>query len=286
MDYINISDLNVSLTEAHLSALIPILAFWVSATAYEVIDHYNLLPQYRLPVASQTQKKEKKESPFNPSKSQVIRHVLFLHSIQILLEVGVDCLGIGVGEEGEEEKAWSLNSIWRYQHSTDDSLRSTLSHGAVLLARQLLALIVIDTWVFWMHYTMHKVPWLYRNIHSAHHKIDIPYAYAAMYNSFAEAVLIDMLGCLLSQILLDLSSREAIFLFTFATMKVVDDHSGYAIPWAPGAIFGKMTGCDGAWHDVHHKSWGRGRNFANYFGGWDWVMGTAYIPGDGKTKTL
>lgn len=33
---------------------------------------------------------------------------------------------------------------------------------AYLAARQFLALIILDSWVFWTHYLEHTVPWLYR----------------------------------------------------------------------------------------------------------------------------
>lgn len=44
--------------------------------------------------------------------------------------------------------------------------------------------------------------------------------------------------------------------FTLSTLKTVDDHCGYQLPWDIVQWFGKMTGNDVVYHNVHHQSWG------------------------------
>ena len=41
--------------------------------------------------------------------------------------------------------------------------------------------------------------------------------------------------------------------FTFSTLKTVDDHCGYAVPWDP---FQKLFRNNAEYHDIHH--WGKG----------------------------
>lgn len=64
------------------------------------------------------------------------------------------------------------------------------------------------------------------------------------------------MSCVLAQTIVGLSNREAIVLFTFATVKQVDDHSGYCLPWSPFAIYGRLTGASGVYHGIHHQRWG------------------------------
>jgi sphinganine C4-monooxygenase len=80
---------------------------------------------------------------------------------------------------------------------------------------------------------MHEVPFLYRNFHSHHHRLYVPYAFGALYNHPAEGFVLDIGGALLAETLAGMTVRQSMLLFAFSSLKTVDDHSGYRIWWDP-----------------------------------------------------
>ena len=50
-----------------------------------------------------------------------------------------------------------------------------------------------------------------------------------------------------------MNSRQGTYFFTGSTIKTVDDHCGYALPWDP---LQRLTGNNAAYHDIHHQSFG------------------------------
>jgi sphinganine C4-monooxygenase len=92
---------------------------------------------------------------------------------------------------------------------------------------------VIDTWQFFLHKAMHEVPYLYRNFHSHHHRLYVPYAFGALYNHPVEGFLLDSVGAALAEAVAGMTVRQTILLFGFSSAKTVDDHSGYRIWWDP-----------------------------------------------------
>jgi sphinganine C4-monooxygenase len=79
-----------------------------------------------------------------------------------------------------------------------------------------------------------------------------------------------------------MTPRQAIIFFTFSTIKTVDDHCGYALPWDP---LQHITGNNAAYHDIHHQSWGIKTNFSQpFFTIWDGWMGTMWKGGDVKLR--
>ena len=66
--------------------------------------------------------------------------------------------------------------------------------------------------------------------------------------------------------------------FTGSTIKTVDDHCGYALPWDP---LQRITSNNAGYHDVHHQSWGIKTNFSQpFFTFWDRWLGTVWTGGD------
>ena len=89
--------------------------------------------------------------------------------------------------------------------------------------------------------------------HSRHHRLYVPYAFGALYNHPFEGFLLDTLGAGIAFKLTGMSTRQAMWFFTGSTLKTVDDHSGYALPWDPLQF---ITSNNAAYHDIHHQSWG------------------------------
>lgn len=63
----------------------------------------------------------------------------------------------------------------------------------------------------------------------------------------------DTIGAGLGYKLSGMGTRGAMVFFGFSTMKTVDDHCGYSLPWDP---LQKMFWNNAGYHDIHHQSWG------------------------------
>lgn len=146
----------------------------------------------------------------------------------------------------------------------------------VVLARQFFtAMVVLDTWQYFMHRYMHHNKFLYRHVHSQHHRLVVPYAFGALYNHPLEGLILDTIGGALSFLISGMSPRASIFFFSFATIKTVDDHCGLLLPGNPFHIFFRNNS---AYHDVHHQLYGTKYNFSQpFFVTWDKILGT-YLP--------
>ncbi|KAI0506990.1 hypothetical protein KFK09_013108 [Dendrobium nobile] len=146
---------------------------------------------------------------------------------------------------------------------------------AVQVIQIFIAMIVMDTWQYFVHRYMHQNKFLYRHIHSQHHKLVVPYAIGALYNHPLEGLLLDTFGGAISFLISGMTAQTAVFFFCFAVMKTVDDHCGL---WLPGNIFHIFFQNNTAYHDVHHQLQGAKYNYSQpFFSIWDRVMGT-YMP--------
>jgi sphinganine C4-monooxygenase len=91
---------------------------------------------------------------------------------------------------------------------------------------------------------------LYRNIHSVHHRISVPYAFGALYSHPIETFVVDTLSDFAAMSCARLTTRQTIFFFTFAALKAVDDHCGYMFPFDP---LQHISGNNSDYHDIHHQ---------------------------------
>ncbi|KAI9764777.1 MAG: hypothetical protein M1840_008046 [Geoglossum simile] len=145
-----------------------------------------------------------------------------------------------------------------------------------------LAVFFMDTWQYFLHRAMHSNLWLYRTFHSRHHRLYVPYAFGALYNHPFEGFLLDTMGASIAFKLAGLTTRQGMWFFTCSTIKTVDDHCGYALPWDP---LQHLTGNNAAYHDIHHQSWGIKANFSQpFFTFWDRILGTTWTGGDVSAK--
>ena len=81
----------------------------------------------------------------------------------------------------------------------------------------------------------------------------MPYAFGALYNHPVEGLLMDTIGAGLGYKLSGMRTRGAMIFFCFSTLKTVDDHCGYSLPWDP---LQKLFWNNARYHDVHHQTWG------------------------------
>jgi sphinganine C4-monooxygenase len=138
----------------------------------------------------------------------------------------------------------------------------------------LLAIVIVDTWQYFLHRAMHMNKWLYTTFHSRHHRLYVPYAFGALYNHPFEGFLLDTLGAAIAFKVAGMTARQGMVFFTASTIKTVDDHSGYTLPWDP---LQHITSNNAGYHDIHHQSWGIKTNFSQpFFTFWDRFLGTVW----------
>ncbi|KAJ0038422.1 hypothetical protein Pint_22747 [Pistacia integerrima] len=230
-----------------LGTFVPIIVYWLYSGLYVVVGSFDKLQNYRLhPRQDEDQKNL-------VSKLDVVKGVLLQQFIQAIVAI-------------------LLFSVTGSDASASANKQSSLSS----LVRQFItAMLVMDTWQYFMHRYMHHNKFLYRHIHSLHHRLVVPYAFGALYNHPIEGLLNDTIGGALSFLLSGMSPRASIFFFSFATIKTVDDHCGL---WLPGNLFQFFFRNNTAYHDVHHQLYGSKYNFAQpFFVMWDRILGT-YMP--------
>lgn len=97
---------------------------------------------------------------------------------------------------------------------------------------------------------MHVNKFLYKNFHSWHHRLYVPYAFGSLYNHPVEGFILDTLGAAMAEWLTGMSARQAMLLFTVSTFKTVDDHCGYRLPFDPLQF---ITSNNADYHDIHHQ---------------------------------
>uniref|UniRef100_A0A7N0UE30 Fatty acid hydroxylase domain-containing protein n=1 Tax=Kalanchoe fedtschenkoi TaxID=63787 RepID=A0A7N0UE30_KALFE len=223
-----------------LGTVVPLVVYWVYSGLYVMMGS---LDDYRL-------HSRKDEDDKNlVTKSAVVKGVL----LQQVFQAAV--------------------AIMLFAITGSDSEASAAPTSIFSLARQFfIAMLVMDTWQYFMHRYMHHNKFLYRHIHSLHHRLVVPYAFGALYNHPIEGLLNDTIGGALSFLLSGMSPRTSIFFFSFATIKTVDDHCGL---WLPGNLFHVFFRNNTAYHDVHHQLYGSKYNFSQpFFVMWDKILGT------------
>jgi sphinganine C4-monooxygenase len=226
-----------------LGTFVPIVLYWVYSGIYVILGS---METYRL-----HSKKEEDEKNLALKKDVVIG-VIFQQAVQAIVAI---ILFSVTGNSGSTQP----------QHTS-----------LIVLGRQFfIAMMVLDTWQYFVHRYMHHNKFLYKHIHSHHHRLVAPYAFGALYNHPLEGVLLDTVGGALAFLISGMSPRASIFFFSFATIKTVDDHCGL---WLPGNPFQILFKNNTAYHDIHHQLYGAKYNFSQpFFVMWDRILGT-YLP--------
>ena len=235
----------LEISDELLGTVAPIVVYWVYSGIYVLLGS---LDDYRL-----HSRKDEDEKNLVP-KRDVVKGVLLQQAVQAVI----------------------ATILFAVTGSDPDPAQAEQTTSFIVLATQfLVAMMVLDTWQYFMHRYMHQNKFLYRHIHSQHHRLVVPYAYGALYNHPLEGLLLDTVGGALSFLVSGMSPRTSIFFFSFATLKTVDDHCGL---WLPGNPFHFVFGNNSAYHDIHHQLYGNKYNFSQpFFVMWDKILGT-YMP--------
>jgi sphinganine C4-monooxygenase len=274
--YSHKASLFASFPDQYLALASPIFAYWSLSLIFHGLDisGWKWLERYRIHESSEVKARN------IATRSQVVWAVLLQQVIQTLLGLlwlsdgpkavnhvqnmqGISTklgplfkwsMGVTKGEEVMDD--WVYFVYWWgipiFQFLTAMYVSSYGVYSACTMYSQSLSVrFFIDTWQYFLHRLMHTNKFLYRQFHSWHHRLYVPYAFGSLYNHPVEGFVLDTLGAALAEMLTGMSTRQATMLFTFSTLKTVDDHCGYNLPFDPLQLFGNNAD----YHDIHHQVW-------------------------------
>ncbi|CAL0315178.1 unnamed protein product [Lupinus luteus] len=236
--------MDLGISDELLGTFAPIVVYWIYSGIYVVLGLFS--ENYRL------HSKQDEDEKNLVSKFDVVKGVLLQQVVQAVV------------------------ATLLFMVTGNDSQDTNQNASLLVSARQFITgMLVMDTWQYFMHRYMHHNKFLYKHIHSRHHRLIVPYSFGAMYNHPVEGLLLDTIGGALSFLISGMSPRASIFFFSFATMKTVDDHCGL---WLPGNLFHIFFNNNSAYHDIHHQLYGNKYNYSQpFFVMWDRILGT-YMP--------
>lgn len=229
-------------SDESMGTFAPIVVYWLYAGFYQLLPP---LDNYRLHT-----KKEEDDKNLVPLPS-VVRGVLLQQAVQAVV----------------------AHLLFLVTSGTSSSVNEIVQPSvAVQLVQICVAMVVMDTWQYFVHRYMHQNKFLYRHVHSQHHRLIVPYAIGALYNHPLEGLLLDTVGGAISFLVAGMTARTAVYFFCFAVIKTVDDHCGL---WLPGNIFHLLFQNNTAYHDIHHQIQGLKYNYSQpFFPIWDKLLGT------------
>jgi len=269
------------LSDKSLSLLAPVIAYWAYSLLFHALDCSNWLwlDRYRIHESAEVQAKNR------ATQWEVVKAVILQQIFQTTLGV------LTIQPEGpidhiKEMRKLAPNVVYFVMKvlgreagqgllvARGAGIISFVYWWAIPIFQFVVALAVIDTWQYFLHRLFHVNKFLYKHVHSVHHRLYVPYAFGALYNHWFEGLLLDSLGATIAHGITRMTSRQTFLLFTFATLKTVDDHCGYALPFDPFQMFFPNNS---KYHDIHHRAWGIKTNFSQpFYVHWDVLFGTRY----------
>ena len=142
---------------------------------------------------------------------EVVRDVLIQQLGQII--VGVIVLRTEA-DERIPDHSLALRRLQSPPWNLPNLATAEIVYWVVLpVLRQVIAVFVLDAWEYWIHRLVHVNKFLYRHIHSRHHRLYVPYAYGALYNHPLEGLILDTVGTAIAmKVARSESSRGNVFL--------------------------------------------------------------------------
>ncbi|PQQ14140.1 sphinganine C4-monooxygenase 1-like [Prunus yedoensis var. nudiflora] len=160
-----------------LGIFVPIFIYWIYAGILAVLE--TAFPKYKIQTTEQQDEKNL------VSRSTVIKGVLVQQSLQAIIAALLFMLTGGANPH--------------HVHAAAHTAAGGGTGGATASACRYIiqfatAMLVMDTWQYFMHRYMHQNKFLYKYIHSHHHTLLAPYAFGALYNHPLEGLMFDTMG--------------------------------------------------------------------------------------------
>ncbi|KAJ7180514.1 fatty acid hydroxylase superfamily-domain-containing protein [Mycena filopes] len=269
-------------SDHYLALAAPVVAYWALSLTFHYLDtrDWKSLERYRIHPSTEVASRPR------VTRTAVIWTVIFQQVLQTAL--GFIWMEHTLVPDHSEKVALIARRLALVVGSREhpppilSDLAYTVYWWVIPLFQLFLGMAVMDTWQYFLHRGMHMNKFMYRHFHSWHHSIDAPYAFGAQYNHPVEAFLLDALGAVIAESVSRLSTRQAALLFAFATLKTVDDHCGYRLPFDPLQIISKNNA---DYHDIHHQKIGIKSNFSQpFFVHWDTLLGTEMTRQEMETR--
>ncbi|KAL6252816.1 Sphingolipid C4-hydroxylase sur2 [Rhinocladiella similis] len=294
--------------------LAPVIAYWVVSGFFHILDVFDLCAKYRLHTPAEVLKRNHVTrwevfrdvvlqqiiqtffglavAYFDPEETvgrEAYDVALWAYRLRqaqqyipsLLAVIGLDAQALGGKLHAYPQLASALcGGLYEPQTfaSWEVSTAKFIYWIGIPAVQFTVAILIVDTWQYFLHRAMHMNKFLYTTLHSRHHRLYVPYAYGALYNHPIEGFMLDTLGTGIAYLVTGMTIRQGMWFFTCSTIKTVDDHCGYAFPWDP---LQHVTSNNAAYHDVHHQSWGIKTNFSQpFFTFWDRLLNTAWTGGD------
>lgn len=141
--------------------------------------------------------------------------------------------------------------------------------AAWIVVGQVVLFTYLDDVLYWfLHRALHE-GWLYRRIHSVHHRVPTPCAITGHYMHPVEFVLTGLL-MLVGPLLLGVHVVTLYAWIAVRQLEAAEGHGGYQLPFS---LFHLLPGGHGArFHDAHHARFHG--NYSGFLGWFDGVTGT------------
>ncbi|KAG0362195.1 hypothetical protein BGZ54_008716 [Gamsiella multidivaricata] len=227
------------ISDQSLALLLPIIVYWT----YSLLFHWVSVQEFPWFEKYRIHTKEE-ETRNRVSLPEVIKAVV----IQQLLQTALGFIVVLADDSDvvfDDEFSLARYQTWITSLLSLAGLQSLVSLSIIKttaqvfyyclepLGRFTVAMTVLDTWQYFLHRLFHVVPFLYRHFHSRHHRLYVTYAFGALYNHPFEGFLMDSVGASLAFLVSGMGNRGAFAFFSFSTLKTLDDHCGYSLPFNP-----------------------------------------------------
>ncbi|KAJ7454161.1 fatty acid hydroxylase superfamily-domain-containing protein [Mycena latifolia] len=252
--------------DAHLALSAPVVVYWVASLAFHCLDTsgWAALGRYRIHAPAEVVSRN------HVARTAVIGNVLLNQLLQTAF--GVICLDAQNPSANHVEIVSQIARRLPFAHTYGCRAAYVIYWWANPLLQLLVAMVALDIWQYFVHRFLHTNKFMYQHVHSWHHRVYVPFAFASSYNHPLEGFLVDAIGSFIAQALARLNIRQAALLFSLAILKVVDDHGGYRFPFDPLQLLSQNNA---DFHDIHHQDFGMKFNFsAPFFVHWDELMST------------
>ena len=270
-----------------LSLALPVIVYWTASLVFHAFDVLRpaFTERYRLHPPAEVASRNR------VSMQRVIYMVILQHLIQsamgiVFVENTANVGGQRVDVDPQRDIAqWVgvlrvVNAYMRVPDMIVVRAAIALYWWGVPWLQFWFSCFLMDAWQYMLHRTMHEVRFLYRLLHSHHHRLYVPYAFGALYNHPLEGLLLDTLGAEFSRLGSFMTLRQTVVFFTLSTFKTVCDHGGYAFPWYFNPIHALFPN-NAEYHDVHHQIQGLRYNYSQpFFVHFDTLLGTRVDPSD------
>ncbi|KAJ6518649.1 sphingosine hydroxylase [Mycena sanguinolenta] len=251
--YSSKSSLVDGVPDHYLALAAPFVAYWALSLFFHYLDtrDWKALEKYRIHDSAEVASRNR------VSRTAVIWTVIFQQVVQTALGIfWLSAEHIVVPDHTGKVVAIARQlslvlGSGEYAQTILPRLAYYIYWWAIPIFQFMVAIFTIDTWQYFLHRSMHMNKFLYRQFHSWHHRLYVPYAFGALYNHPFEGFLLDSLGAVIAESVSGMSTRQAALLFSIATFKTVDDHCGYRFPFDPLQVMSKNNA---DYHDIHHQA--------------------------------